>query len=100
MAYRWAVFGIAAISLFLASGLPANANPLAELIALSIKVGSRAGVARSIPFELRAARIASDRSFRNVMFKELEQTGSRATAEKLAAAWARADTPIYREAII
>jgi hypothetical protein len=34
------------------------------------------------------------------MFKEIEQTGGRAMAEKLTQAWERADRPVYQEAIL
>src|SRR5260221_2330285 len=92
--------GLAVMSVLFAIGPSASGNPLTELIELTTKLAGRAGTASHIPFDARAARIATDRAFRDTMFKELEQTGSRAMAEKLAQAWERADTPVYQEAIL
>jgi hypothetical protein len=95
----------AALCLVLVSALlgiapPISAHPLGELIELTMKLAGRVGTASHIPFDVRAARIATDRAFRDTLFKELEQTGNRAMAEKLAQAWERADTPAYQEAIL
>ncbi|WP_271611547.1 hypothetical protein [Bradyrhizobium sp. CCBAU 21360] len=95
-----AAFYLTVLAALFAIVPPANANPLQQLLEYSMKLAGRTPAARQLSFEARAALIANDQAFRATFIKELEQTGDRAIAGKLADAWARADSPVYQEAIL